>query len=165
MGSPLTSQIWSHYETDAVSINAFIALDGSSNVVGYAPTSAGSLNLTTAYTRAKGMQKAIGQAGAIITQPHTATGVYLFTLDEPWFGCVNAAANLIDPGAVASLTPYVDSNVTTATSGLGWFPGQNMTLAAQTVRVRWRNTAGALTDPTVSTGFFLTLTLKRSGVV
>lgn len=162
MASPFSTQVWSHLEGDACSINAFIALDGASNVVGYAPTGPGLFNATTPYTRARGMQQKIGQAGAIIVQPHTAAGVYIFTLDEPWVALLNPGVSMPDQGAVAALSAFVDANVTTATSGLGAYPGQNMALAPQTVRVRFRTSAGALTDPVVSTGFWLTLTLKRT---
>jgi hypothetical protein len=161
MANPFSTQTWSHLEGDACSVNAYIVLDGSANVVGYAPTGPGAFNATTPYTRARGLQAKIGQAGAIVLQPHTATGTYIFTLDEPWVALLNAGANLIDQGAVGSLVSYVDANVTTATSGLGAYPGNNTTLSPQTVRVRWRNSAGTLTDPVVSTAFFLTLTMKR----
>src|ERR1700690_3569352 len=104
MGSPFSPQVWSHLEGDACSFNAYIVLDGSANVVGYAPTTPGSFNATTPYTRARGFQASIGQAGAVVTQPHTATGTYLFKMDEPWVALLNAGANLIDQGAVAALT-------------------------------------------------------------
>jgi hypothetical protein len=162
MASPFSTQVWSHLEGDACSINAFIAIDGSSNVIGIAPTTPGLFSATTAYTRAKGMSIAIGQAGSIVTQPHTATGTYLFTLDEPWVALLNPGVSLVDQGAVAALSSFIDANVTTATSGLGAYPGQNMTLAPRAVRVRFRNNAGALTDPVASTGFWLTLTMKRT---
>jgi hypothetical protein len=162
MGSPWSTPVWTHLEGDACTINAFIAINGASDVIGYAPTTPGAFSATTLYTRGKGLQTAIGQAGAIKTQPHTGVGIYLFTLDEPWVAMLNSSANSVDPGAVAVAVPYVDANVTTATSGLGAYPGQLMTLSPQTVRVRFRTAAGALADPPANVGFFLCLTLKRT---
>lgn len=162
MGNRLLYQADKSFEGESVSISAFIALDGSSNVIGYAPTA----SIPTAagpYTRALGLQKSIGPAGGIITQPHTGTGVYVFTLDDPWYGAIEGWVQQIDPGAVNLVTPYVDANVGAA-QVLGAFPGNNPALAAQTVRVRFRGTTGTLTDPAASTGFWLGLKLRRSGV-
>jgi len=165
MASPFTSQVFGHFEHDVGEILGFVALDGSSNVVGYAPTTAGGLNTTTPYTRLKGAQAAIGQAGAVATQPHTATGTYVFTLDEPWFALLSPWAQLTDQGAVATITPFFDANVSNQTANVGFMPGNNTALAVKTVRLRWRANAGALTDPVASTGFWLGFTLMRSGIV
>lgn len=166
MGNPLGYQADKSLEGESISISALIALDGSSNVIGYLPTTS-PLNFSTIFTRAKGLQRAIGQAGSIITQPHTATGVYVFTLDEPWFGAIEAWIQQVDQGAIQQVNGAVDVNVTntTGSSNYGYFPGQDQTLAAQTVRVRFRTTAagGALTDPPANSKFFLGLKLRRSG--
>lgn len=160
MGNPLGTQADKSLEGESFCISAFIALDGSSNVIGFAPTGA-PFSLAGPFTRAKGLQKAIGPAGAIVTQPHLSAGVYSFTLDEPWWSGTEAWVQQIDPGAVASLNAYIDANVTSGT-GLGYFPGQEPALAAQTIRVRFRSTTGVLTDPTASTGFYMGLKLKRN---
>lgn len=164
MGSPFTSQVFGHYEHDVSEILGFVALDGSANVVGFAPTTAGGIVPTTSYTRIKGAQKAIGPAGGVLLQPHTATGTYLFTLDEQWIALLSPWAQLIDQGAVAPLSPYFDANVTNQTAGIGNLPGNNPALGVGTVRLRWRNTSGTLTDPVVSTGFWIGFTLMRSGI-
>lgn len=166
MGNPLGYQADKSLEGESVSASALIALDGSSNVIGYLPTG-GPLVLTTLYTRAKGLQRAIGQAGSVIIQPHTATGTYVFTLDEPWFAAIEAWVQIADQGAVQQNNYAIDANVTatTASSLYGFFPGQDQSLAAQTVRVRFRTNAagGALTDPAANTKFWLGLKLRRSG--
>jgi hypothetical protein len=164
VGSRFSSQVWSHYEHDAVSINAFIALDASANVVGFQPTLPGVAVATTPYTLAKGIQIALGPAGGVITQPHTGTGIYLFAFDEPWVGLINAGVQLIDQGAVAGLSAYCDANVTSGnSSNIGSIPGTNPAITAQSLRVTFRTAAsGALANPVVSTGFWLTATLKRS---
>lgn len=160
MGNPLGYQADKSLEGESVTVSAFIALDGSSNVIGFAPT-ATPPTAAGPYTRAKGLQNAIGPAGSIKTQPHTGTGVYSFTLDEPWQGAIEAWVQQNDQGAVASLAVYVDVNAGPNTSG-GAFPGNNPAIAAQTVRVRFRNSStGALADPVASTGFWLGLKLKR----
>jgi hypothetical protein len=164
MASPFTSQVFGHYEHDVGEILGFVALDGASNVVGYAPTTPGAAVATTSYTRIKGAQKAIGPAGGVLLQPHTATGTYLFTLDEPWIALLAPWAQLIDQGAVGSLTPYFDANVTNQTSGIGALPGNNSALGVATIRLRWRNNAGTLTDPVASTGFWVGFTLQRSAI-
>lgn len=165
MASPFTSPKFQHFEVDIAQINAFIALDSSSNVLGYYPTAPGGVT-TGSYSRVKGLGLALGPAGAVITQPHTATGTYIFTLDEPWFSLVNADVQLIDQGAVAGVNAYVDANVTNWTSGYGYMPGQNMSLSPREVRVLFRAASnGALTNPVASTGFWLNLTLKRTGVL
>ena len=152
-----------------VDLHGFISLDGSSNVIGFAPT-ASPLNLAgpgnnLPYTRFRGCQNALGPAGAVITQPHTSTGTYIFTLDEPWFGCLEAWLQIVDQGAVQQPNYAIDVNATAATgsSNYGWFPGQNQSLAAQTIRIRFRTTAagGALIDPVANTGFFIGLKMVR----
>ena len=161
MGNSLTNRADGSFENESISLSAFIALDGSSNVIGFAPT-ATPPTLAGPYTRAKGLQKAIGPAGGVVTQPHTSTGVYVFTLDDPWFAAIEAWVQQIDQGAIAQLTYAIDCNVGPNTLGGAW-PGNNPALAAQTVRVRFRNNAGTLTDPAASTGFWLGLKLKRTG--
>jgi hypothetical protein len=162
MGNPLSSRADGSLENESLALSAFIALDGASNVIGFMPT-ATPASVVGPYTRAKGLQKAIGPAGGIIIQPHTATGVYIFTLDEPWFAATEAWVQLVDQGAVAQLNAAVDANVGPNTNGGAW-PGNNPALAAQTVRVRFRINAGTLADPVANTGFWLGLKLKRTGV-
>ena len=162
MGNPFANRADGSLENESISLSGFIALDGASNVIGFAPT-ASPPTLVGPYTRAKGLQKAIGPAGGILTQPHTATGVYLFTLDEPWFAAIEAWVQLNDQGAVAQLNYAIDCNVGPNILGGAW-PGNNPALAAQTVRVRFRANAGALTDPQANTGFWIGLKLKRTGV-
>jgi hypothetical protein len=162
MGNPLANRADQSLENECCVISAFIALDGSSNVIGYKPTTSPP-TAAGPYTRGVGLQRAIGQAGSVATQPHTATGTYTFTLDEPWLGGIEAWVQQTDPGAVASLGAYVDANVSGSTSG-GANPGCNPALAVQTIRVRFRNSStGALTDPAANTGFWLGIKLKRGG--
>lgn len=166
MGNPLGWQADKSIEGESFSVSALIALDGASNVIGYLPTTS-PLNLSTIFTRAKGFQRAIGQAGSVITQPHTGVGVYVFTLDEPWFAAIEGWVQQADQGAVQQVTAGVDINVTntTGSANYGFFPGQDQTLAAQTIRVRFRTTAagGALTDPPINSKFWLGVKLRRSG--
>lgn len=151
-----------------VDIHGFVALDGSSNVIGFAPT-ASPLNLAgpgnnVPYTRLRGFQNSLGPAGAIVSQPHTGTGLYVFTLDEAWFGVLEQWIQLTDQGAVAAVNYFVDSNVTgsTGSTTLGWFPGQNQSLAAQTVKVTFRTAAaGALANPVANSGFSMGLKVIR----
>lgn len=148
------------YEGEIRVVAGFVALDGSSNVIGYAPT-ATVPSATGPYTRLMGAQIAIGPAGGVITQPHTAAGTYIFTLDEPYMALLNADVQLTDQGAVQTLARFVDANVSGSTSGVGKLPGNNTALAPQTVRVLFRTNAagGALANPVASTGFWLTLWL------
>jgi hypothetical protein len=163
VGNPLSNRATAGLENECLELGGFVALDGSSNVIGFQPT-ASPPTLAGPYTRLKGMQKSIGPAGGIITQPHTSAGVYVFTLDEPWFGALEAWVQLVDQGAVAQLNAGIDVNAGPNQLG-GAFPGNNPALAAQTVRVRFRVAAGTLTDPVASTGFFMGLLLKRTGTV
>ncbi len=163
MGNPLSNRADGSLENENISISGFIALDGSSNVIGYKPTTSPP-TLVGPYTRALGLQRAIGQAGAVVTQPHTGAGVYVFTLDEPWQGAIEAWVQLVDQGAIAQLNYGVDVNAGANTLG-GANPGNNPALAAQTVRVRFRNNAGTLTDPAASTGFWIGLKLKRTAFI
>jgi hypothetical protein len=158
---PLTTRSFGNYEHDVGVILAFIQLDANSKVAACRPTDGTDVSTTT-YTRALGMQKSIGN-GTIVTQPWSSAGVFLFTLDEPWIALVGADVQLIDQGAVNAVLPAVDANVTGSTTS-GEFPGNNGNLAVQTVRVRFRSTTGTLTDLIASTGYWLTLFLKRSGV-
>lgn len=164
MGNPFSNRADASLENESVVISAYIALDGSSNVIGFMPTA----TVPTAagpYTRAKGLQKAIGPAGGIITQPHQGAGNYIFTLDEFWFAAIEAWVQQGDPGAIQPLSYYIDANVGPNTNGGAW-PGNNPALAAGTVRVRFRTQAAgfALTDPAANTSFWLGLKLKRTGV-
>src|SRR5215472_3504051 len=113
-GNNTTSPFVKHLERDVQLIAGFIALDGSSNVIGVAPPLAppGS----GPYTLCKGLTKAIGTAGAVVTQPHTSTGLYTFTLDEAWTALLGARVILLDPGAVALPTPTVTANVMAGTT-------------------------------------------------
>ncbi len=157
------SQDLGHFEHSCAEIFAYIQLDGSSNVVGILPTGPGQ-NATTNYTRAVGLSNSIGQAGAIITQPHTATGTYIFNLDDFYIALVNSGVQQTDPGAVNTVTAYIDANVTNQTSGIGNLPGNNSALGVGTVRIRFRGTTGTLADPTASTGFWLYLCMRKTGV-
>jgi len=165
MGNPFSSQVLAHLEHDAVQVNGFVALDGSSNVIGYAPTTPGGIVLTNSYTRCKGLQKSLGPAGALLYQPHTGTGLYVFTLDEPWFALLDGGITFTDQGAVAPLATYIDANVTNQTANIGFMPGNEVALGVSTVKCTFRNTSGTLTNPVASTGFWLNLTLMRSGIV
>jgi hypothetical protein len=160
MGNVLSNRADSGLENETLTISCYIALDGSSNVIGYAPT-ASPPGLVGPYTRAYGVQKAIGPAGAIITQPHTSTGLYTFTLDEPWYAAHEAWVQQTDQGAVASLTPYIDLNVTANQLG-GAFPGCNPAIAPQTILIHFRAAAsGAPTNPAVNTAFWFGVKLRR----
>ena len=162
MGNPFSSRADGSFENESISLSGYIVLDGSSNVIGYAPT-ATPPTLVGPYTRAKGLQKALGPAGGVINQPHTATGVYTVTLDEPWFAAIEAWVQQVDQGAVSLLNPGIDCNVGPNQSGGAW-PGNDPTIAPQTVLVRFRTAAGALTNPPANSKFWLGLKLKRSGV-
>jgi hypothetical protein len=156
------------YLLQPVLIHGFVSLDGASNVIGFQPTNA-PLNLAgpgnnLPYTRCRGIQNSLGPAGAIITQPHTGTGIYQFTLDEAWFGALEGWVQLTDQGAVAAVNYFIDVNATgsTGSTSLGYFPGQNQSLPAQTIKVTFRATgAGALTNPVANTGFWMSLTVVR----
>jgi hypothetical protein len=164
MGNPMGTRAIFHLEHNLYVMTGFIALAANSDVIGSIPTAtppgAGP------YTSMKGIQKALGVAGSVITQPHMATGVYSFTLDEPWFACYGAWAQPIDQGAVSTIDPGIDINVRNSTTApdAGQVPGTNPAIAAQTVRIRWRTSAGTLADPAASTGFWLTLLLKNTAI-
>jgi hypothetical protein len=165
MGNPLASIQFKHLEHDVQLLSGFIALDGASNVIGQAPVSApvGA----GPYSLCKGLMKSVGIAGAVVTQPHQSTGLYQFTLDEPWMALLWAHVTLFDPGAAALPVATVRANVRGNTTGprAGVDPGTETTLLAQTVYVRFRTPAtGALIDPAVSTGFWLNLLLKRTAI-
>jgi hypothetical protein len=163
MGNPITNRADGSFENESVSISAYIALDGAANVIGFMPT-ATPPTAVGPYSRLKGAQNALGPAGAIKTQPHLSAGVYSFTLDEPWFAGTEAWVQLVDQGAVAGLSWYIDANVGPNTLGGAW-PGNNPALTPQTVRIRFRSAAaGTLTDPVVSTAFYWGIKLKRTGV-
>lgn len=162
MGNPFTNRADGSFENESVSLSAYVALDGSSNVIGFAPVSTPP-TLVGPYSRLKGAQKSLGPAGGVIVQPHLSAGVYSFTLDEPWFAGTEAWVQLVDQGAVAGLSYYIDANVGPNTNGGAW-PGNNPAIAAQTVRIRFRATAtGTLTDPVASTAFYWGIKLKRTG--
>jgi hypothetical protein len=152
-----------HYEHDVVLISGFVALDGSANVLPAKPTNAPPG--TGPYTLLKGAQKAIG-AGTIITQPHTGTGIYQFTLDNAYFALLGAWVISQDPGATTTIDPFVNANVraNTTSPDAGVQPGTDPTIAAQTVKVSFRIGAGTLTNPPANVGFWLTLLLKRTQV-
>lgn len=169
MGNRLGANANINLEYECVVLDGFIALDASSNVIGFAPTAtplvlAGPGN-NLPYTRFRGLQIALGPAGGVLNQPHTGTGLYNFTLDEPWFGCLEQWIQLNDQGAVAGANYFVDVNATntTGSTNYGWYPGQNQSLAAQTVKVTFRTAAaGALVNPVASTGWSMGLTMKRN---
>jgi hypothetical protein len=161
MGNPLANRADGSLENESIMISGYAALDGSSNVIGYQPT-ATPPSAVGPYTRIRGAQKSIGPAGGVITQPHGSTGTYTFSLDDPWYAGLEAWVQLVDQGAVAQLNYGIDCNVSANTLG-GALPGTNPAIAAQTVRIRFRNNAGALTDPVANTGFWFGLKLKRTG--
>jgi len=115
-------------------------------------------------TVGKGLTASIGVS--VTTQPHTATGEYKFTLDQPWQALLGAFVTLKD-SASATLDPFVDANVRANNSGarMGVDPGTDTTIANQTVRIRFRNSGGTLADPPANGGFWVTLVLKRTAVV
>lgn len=163
MGNPLGNRADESLENENCSISCLIALDGSANVIGYKPTTSPP-TAAGPYTRGLGLQRAIGQAGAVVTQPHTGAGVYSFTLDEPWQGAIEAWVQLVDQGAVAQVQYGVDVNASGSTTG-GANPGTDPAIAVQTVRVRFRNNAGTLTDPPANSKFFLGVKLKRTAFI
>lgn len=170
-GNRIYTEFVKHSEHDVVEIFGFIALDGSSNVIGQAPTSApvGA----GPYTLCKGLCNAIGIAGAVVTQPHTSTGLYTFTLDEAWMALLDWDVGMLDQGAVTGVQASCKANVrgtqVTGPNGgrpNGADPGTDPTIAPQNVQIRFRASiaGGALVDPQPSTGFWLRLLLKRSGI-
>jgi hypothetical protein len=161
MGNPLGNRADGSLENESIMLSAFVALDGSSNVIGFKPT-ASPPSLVGPYSRILGAQKALGPAGAVITQPHTGTGVYVFTLDDPWYAGLEAWVQLVDQGAVAQINYGIDANVRNDQLG-GAEPGCDPTLTAKTIRIRFRNNAGTLTDPVASTKFWFGMKLKRTG--
>ena len=165
MGNPMGSRAQFHLEHNIYVLSGLIAIDGSSNVIGGIPTAtppgAGP------YTVCKGIQKALGPAGGIITQPHTATGTYIFTLDEPWFSLLDYDVAFLDQGAVAQSSPSLQANVraNTTAADAGQQPGTDPTLTAQTLKFRFRHqTTGALQDPVASTGFWIRVVLKNTAI-
>lgn len=169
-GSNIYNAFVKNAEHDIVLVAGFIALDGSSNVIGQAPVSA-SVGAGP-YSICKGLLKNVGIAGAVVYQPHISAGLYTFILDEAWMCLLGADVTLVDQGAVALVQPSVKANVratqvTGANGGKpnGADPGTDPTILPQNVQVRFRTAAaGVLTDPAVSTGFWLKLLLKRSGI-
>lgn len=159
-----------HLEHDVQLIAGFIAIDGSSNVIGTAPTAASTPVGAGPYSLCKGLLGNVGPAGAVVYQPHTATGVYTFVLDKAWYALLAADITLLDPGAVAlpgwTVTANVRASTATGPNGgrpNGADPGTSAAIAAQNVIVRFRTVAtGAAVDPTVSTGFWIKLLLKRT---
>lgn len=167
MGNPFATGFVKHLEHDIQALYAFFALDGSSNVIGQAPTNAPVG--TGPYSLCKGMGKALGIAGAVVTQPHTSTGLYTFSLDEPWQALIGVDLGFFDQGAVQQLTWSCRANVRSNTTGprAGVDPGTETGLGVnQAVQIRFRTNiaGGALTDPAVSTGFWLALILKRTAI-
>jgi hypothetical protein len=155
-------------EHDAIVMNWFIALDASSNVLPIAPTNAPAG--AGPYTLAKGCGVSIG-AGTILHQPHISTGLYEFTLDQPWAALLNISLTLYDQGAVACpvwsgrANVRASQNASSAISNprAGVDPGTDTTLLAQTIYIRFRTAStGALVDPAASTGFWLQVWLKRT---
>jgi hypothetical protein len=133
-------------------LDGYIALDGSSNVVGLKSVTAKAAN--KAYTKFVGASKTL--------PVHTATGVYTITLDDPYNSLWNPVVTLA--GAQSStFSVEVVANVTgNATPATSMEPGQDPNTAAQTVVIKFR-VAGTLTDPAASTGFWVHLGLKNSG--
>ena len=167
-GNPMGSANIVHLEHDVVVMNWYFALDANSKVLPQAPTNAPAG--TGPYSLCKGCAVALG-SGTVITQPRISTGLFEFTLDQPWAAVINADVMLYDPGAVALPTPTVRANVrasATAASAIsnpraGVDPGTETSLLAQTIYVRFRTgSTGTLVDPTASTGFWVQLWLKRT---
>lgn len=165
MGNPFATNGIKTLEHDVQDISGFIAIDGAKNVIGKIPVLAAPG--AGPYSRCKGLDKAIGMAGAVVTQPYISTGLYRFTLDEPWIGLIGAEVTLLDQGAVAIPTWTIKANVraTQTAADAGRVPGTDPTIAIQTIELRFRlASSGALTDIAVSTGFWLRLLLLRSAV-
>ena len=167
-GNVLGSDHIIHLEHDVTVLNWFIALDGSSNVLPVAPTN--SPAGAGPYTLIKGAGVALG-AGTVVNQPHISTGLYEFTLDQPWAALLNVSLTLYDQGAVACPVWSARANVRAsklASSAIsnpraGVDPGTDTTLIAQTIYIRFRSAAsGNLADPAASTGFWLQIWLKRT---
>lgn len=167
-GNVLGAQNIQHLEHDAIVMNWFIALDASSNVLPQAPTNAPAG--AGPYTLIKGAGVALG-AGTVVNQPHISTGLYEFTLDQPWGALLNVSLTLYDQGAVACPVWSARANVRAskaASSAIsnpraGVDPGTDNTLTAQTIYIRFRTAAtGNLADPAASTGFWLQIWLKRT---
>lgn len=170
-GSANQSPYVSHLEHDVCIRAGFIALDGSSNVIGQAPVSApvGA----GPYSLCKGLLKNVGIAGAVVYQPHISTGLYTFVLDEPWMALLGVEVTLLDQGTVTGVQVSCKANVrATQVAGPnggkpnGADPGTDPTIAAQNVQIRFRASiaGGALVDPVASTGFWIKLLLKRSAI-
>lgn len=170
-GNNIASPFVKHLEHDVQLLSGFIALDGSSNVIGQAPVAAAVG--AGPYSLCKGLLKNVGIAGAVVYQPHTTTGTYIFVLDEAWMALLDWRVGLLDQGAVTGVQASCKANVrgtqVTGPNGgkpNGADPGTDPTIAAQNVQIRFRASiaGGALVDPVVSTGFWLSLLLKRSAI-
>jgi hypothetical protein len=173
MGENLASPFVKHLEHDVQLISGFIALDGSSNVIGVAPVAASTPVGAGPYSMCKGLLGNVGFAGAVVYQPHISAGLYTFVLDKAWMALLDARVTLLDQGLVTGIQPSVKANVraTTSVGANGGYPngadpGTDPTIAAQNVQVRFRASiaGGALVDPVASTGFWLSLLLKRTAV-
>lgn len=165
MGNQLGAANVVHLEHGCTLIEGFIALDGSSNVIGIAPTAAPPG--AGPYTVCKGLTSALGVAGAVVNQPHISTGLYEFTLDQPFMALLNADVTLLDAGAVAYPNSTFKANVRANTTGprAGIDPGTDPTLTPLTIYLRFRTaSSGALADPPASSGFWLQLFLKNTGI-
>ena len=181
-GSALGTPFIKHLEHDVSEYFGFIALDplGSGNVVGYAPPS-NPVPAAGSYTMMKGLMKAIGPAGSVVTQPYQSPGIYTFTLDEPWMALLDLSCTLQDMSAASPafaeatqgylpLAYSVRANVRNNSNGprYGIDPGTDSGLSFQTFTVYWRATGGdgygTLASPPPGTGWWMRLVLKRTAV-
>lgn len=168
MGNVLGAQNIQHLEHNVIVFNWFIALDASSKVLPCAPSNAPPG--AGPYTLAKGAAVSIGY-GTIVKQPWISTGLFEFTLDQPWGALIGAQVTLYDQGAAACPVASVRANVRSSTSTssttvnprAGIDPGTETSLLVQTVYIRFRLAAnGTIADLAASTGFWVQLMLKNT---
>jgi hypothetical protein len=107
MGSPFSTQFTAQLEKDILVVDGYAALDGYSDVRGTLPTQ--SMPVNQSYTRLYGAQNAIGPvlatAPQLFLQPHVSTGIYTFTLDEPWLALLGVTVTQGAPSSLISTTP------------------------------------------------------------
>lgn len=186
MGNPFATGFIKHQEHDVELISGFIALDSSSNVLPVCSTA--TAPGAGPYTLCKGLTNKIGSASPVVNQPHqgVGSGIYIFTLDEPWVALLYANACIIDPTAAnpaenpaapiqgyAPLNPFFRANVrynntsANVTHPAGVDPGTDSNLTNMTVSLYWRVAAdgnGSCADPPPNSGWWMTLLLKRTAI-
>jgi hypothetical protein len=168
MANPYLYQFPKTHEPEETKIDGYWGLDGSSNILPLRPTQSRSVS-GVPYTRAKGMTNSIGSGASATTQPHLSTGVYSFTLNEPWVALAGASVECgWDGYASAPLLHTVQANVTGggvdvagSTVPTGNQPGNDPAINHQTVIVKFFNASHVLTDPPANSGFWLSLTLLK----